>query len=536
MQSQGSRATPKESSAADASPLPAPDITAGADPAFINTVIAIEKALAAKNFGEAKSLAGQLPVRKVTIEWDDTAVPEERRQAYFSELRDAVSSWAQGLALSIKVYSTTDQLYPKGDAKPEIKFDFQPVLAKPQGQAEPLAVALFAGSTGKPMEAVIGLNRGTPPTPSTPMEVGNDVRYAIGKYLGVADSPVPSSLVYHVNGHTVEPAMGIPPDRARAARCLSVADDLRDAIAAKKPMQVAEPSAFVSPTKLKVDEEVVQGDVLALLFQVTNNGTGTLNAELLPDCSCFSVPTPLRLAAGETGAFKLAMDTSPYSTSTHKELFVFTNDPDEPLIRIPVDVAIIPSYLFNVIGGNEQGVGPDASSIDVTLKLHDSGTKILGWTVDPKGFLAELVDKGSNGDPAKFRIKVPAGIKNQRVQVTLNVSTTDPKFSSLHQTFYVQNGIVASPSTAFTGPIAGVGQSFKIVLNQPGKSFRVLGASISSKSFKVTTSGSGLGERHSVTLTCVQQGLPGRFQAVIKVQTDDPSQKVIQIPVEGSFK
>ena len=250
------------------------------------------------------------------------------------------------------------------------------------------------------------------------------------------------------------------------------------------------------------------------------------------------------------------MDTTAYGSEVHKELYLFTNDSGASEITIPVDVNIKRRFRFITQSSVHQSTGSlDASITNLTihhgerhiveyLEFYGPSVKPLGWTVQPAGFhvsespfhgKVKVGDGEQTIDGYRFLITIPKDFKNQRVPVTLNLSTNDSVFGAINNTIYLQNGIVCDPSPVFLGPVGQSFRPFSVQVSWPAHQFRILSASINLPQFSVRTSGNGLGSSHTITIRYLRKPGFGPIQATLTLRTNSPSQPIIKVPVSGRF-
>lgn len=524
----------------------APVLPPGVSRKFQSKFLAIEELIQQGKYGEAKQAVDQMPKQRVTILWDDTNVPIKLRKL-FKQARDAaIDNWKAGLPLSVQIYTPNDRLSHPLNQTPEIKFEFEPVLNKPQGASEPISIASFWGIQGKEphYDVVIGLKRGIPLAPTTALEIGNDVPYALSRYWGLAKSPIIGSFAYRVQGQTAYPNTGIQIDKQIADANINAVGSLSQVIQKKEKMIATHSGLFINPEKIDVNAKTIEGDLLAITFQITNYGNGTLQMRLIPDCSCFSADDSQPIAPGQSLLYHVNMDTSQYFGSVHKELYLMTNDPNRPAMTIPVDVRVTPRYRFLTPYGTsfESENGQFVNHIFLTtdggpLKIVQYSLSGNSGTVSMKPWTGILPDPGQHQGPMKrsgyeFTVHCGPHLLPMRNMFTLNVLTDDSHLPVLHSTFSVNYGIRSTPESIDLGQMDGGPTAVLFSVERDGKPFKVTGMTCSVSHFKVT--------RYSTTSKKVifklsYDGLKiaGKFEGVILIHTNDPKQPVVQIPLQG---
>ncbi|HLK16680.1 MAG TPA: hypothetical protein VKT78_17875 [Fimbriimonadaceae bacterium] len=526
--------------------LAAPALARGTNGDYQHAVLLVEQAMESGAFDKAAELVKLLPQRQPKIIWDDSKVPAELRTAVQRERDRALRDWASTMGLS--------PTFVQPGARADMKISFEPVLGKSADSIRPLSVAGFFSTDPKALrfDYVIGLQRGAPLALSTIADIGNDLRYGIGLYLGLADSPFPSGCMYRDDKRTSPVGVG-GLERVTAQHNFALVDGLLNCIGLKQKVAGGLAIAFVDPLKLEApspgsDKPVLQGTTIHFAIQVTNRGAAPMETQLIPGCSCFSTIETQTIPAGGTVLFPLDMNTDLYQAPLTKTVFLVTGDADRPVIGIPVHVNIKARYRFLLPEGNTILVGPSGGELTAYLAVEGEPLHLAGQpsVTGVPGSVTYEPWSGSLPDPAlneasrprngyKLNIDVRPPFAPGITYISLNVPTTDSTFRTLTVQLLAQRGIVAFPESAYFGHIPPRRREMEIAVTRPRKPFHVTGLLVDdSKHLHVTQHvAEGKPWEHVLKIVFDGQVPPGQYSSTIRVQTDDPEQKVIVIPVSA---
>jgi hypothetical protein len=530
------------------SPVSAPVFPAGCSPAFERAATLVEQSLQDGDFSAAARRLQLLPKLSPGFSWDDHKVPAEERQAFAEARDDAFRVWDKVIhdASFARVGKQPMEFSPSASGAPDLKFSFEPELAVVPNDNVPGGVVTFASETVLPrIEAVIGLKRGADRRPINVNDVQNSVQFAVGAYLGIAESP----MVVSVMGPHDAPSLKINRfsnlDVQTALKNLEIVETLRQAVHAKTRMVPSQPISFVDPVELTHDP-VLQGTVADVPLQLSNSGTGVLTYSLVPECGCINPGPGGSLNPGESRLIQIAVDSKEYVSAIKKHVFLVTNDPDNSVRSIPVTVPVMPRYRWIVPGGDVQVVDPTSKEFVAYLTVPDKypldvrSVRFDGIpgkvTIKPwKGVLADP----EFGEPAKarsgyeLRVRLSGYLLPGRSGGTISVSTLDPDFAEIFYTLYFQKGIIAMPDDVNLGLINGAPKTANIQVTRPGKPFRVVGVKCLTPNLKATFGKIPSSDDYRISLTTAGKVQSGDFIGTVLVYTDDPAQPKIEIAVHG---
>lgn len=518
---------------------PAPVLSAGSSPEFQSACLAVEQRLAKGDFAGAAKLAKLLPKQEVTVGWDDSKVPAAWRKAFALQRDGALRTWT-GVGVPVHFHL---------GAPADIQIGFGEKLATDAATGLPLGAAVFMNDKPAPrVEEVIGLQRGNPPQPTNGPEVHNDVAHAVGRYFGLASTPIFGTLASRTDLPTTFLTIGFAPELAAVTKNLRAVAFLREAIAKKWRLNgVGRPSVFINPDPRQGASagSVLQGKPAQFSFQITNKGTAPLSYRMHGDCGCVEPDAPGTIAPGGSAIIHPLMDTTGYEGPVHKNLILYTNDTDRSGMIIPLSVNVVPRFRFIHLGGDAVSVDDDNRTQVVYLALPKNadldleGAQFDGVPADVQmePWHGMMPDPEMN-EPAKerngymFTIQFKDPLPEGQANCALVVSTTDRQMPRLRYHMTVQHGIAASPSDIFLGQLTKDGNEFRFLVNRPGKPFHVLEATSDTSDFTAKFAPVSDTE-YKVTVTYDGKGVPGDVDGHVLVRTDDPKQPLIKVPFHG---
>ena len=524
--------TPKK---AATGPQLGPILSAGCDPEFQSIVIAVEEALAAKNFSLATRLSAGLPKQKIRYFVDYTGVPPATKTSVDRAIASAKGAWSR---------MVTHPTWVLAKSNPDFVIRFAPILNVDAGTNLPAGGAVFLNRAAPRTEVVVGLKRGKPLLESTESAIRNEIAYAIARYFGIAPSPLFGSLASRtdlpVDGYTV----GVVHEFGFADVNLRAARILRQSIQQRQAMIVAKPSAFLDPTSGSAGQ-IRESLPAPYTFQLTNRGNAPLAYKMVGDCGCVRTGIPGVVKPGATVLLKPYIDTTDFAGEVRKRVILYTNDPEMPNRILPVDVHVLPSYRFYAPEGRTTLIGERDDTKVVYLAIP-KGSPIVPIEARLDGVPATVTMepwKGTMADPElkegalpregyKLTVHYEAPYPTGRAEATLVVVTADSKKPRLRYPLSVQRGIVALPEEVYLGTMSQEVVQTSFLVSRPGRPFRALEVTTnhSSLTAKVETLSNGDAK---VTLKYDGKAPSGDFAAIVTVLTDDLHQPNVKVPVHG---
>jgi uncharacterized protein DUF1573 len=496
------------------------------------------------------SKADLLPKPNFRLAFDDHKVPEALRADFRDACKRAMQVWTVNPSPATGV--------------PELKITFEPILATDPKTGAPANLALFFSSApGGPqsktnptspdlifdeprLTVALGLQRDNPQRQATAGDVFNDVRYAIGAYLGLGNHSI-VNFVMNSSAQTDDARVLTLPERKAAIAALRLSNQLRTDVEKHLSIGISgRARSAVSPMKFVGD--ATQGDEVELPITLTNSGTADLVIDAIGDCACVVPESAPAVTPQGKGTLTVRIDTKNYSEPMDRTVMVFTNDPDAPTSIISVHLKISPRYRILLPDGTTWVFDQGGREGDAYITFPDGNDmKIVdGRIIGMEGarvtyvpWKGPLADPSTNEPPVmrhgyRAHISLPGTLPPGRSPVTLFFVTDDPVFSGLGETIYLQRGIVSLPERLFVGELSRKAKTFTMVLSRPGRPFKVLSVKSSLGFFGVKAeAGDKVGETKLV-IAYNGEAPQGDIQGTISVQTDDPKQSVVKIPIAGS--
>ena len=523
----------------------APDfrVPAGASIEFHHLVLDIENALSAKDFAMAEKLSGQLPSNEVTWSLDSHKLDSDQKVEFTQVAETAQQNWSKALGgeVSFKRIST---------GKADIAISFEPVLAKISGTNEIAGAAFFLGAdpTQPKVEAVIGLKRGPSLSKIIGREVFNESQFAFGRYLGLAPNPQLGSAMGRIESQMIASNSITIQDAGAVKKILSLSHQLRDAIQKKQVIESGQPAMKLERNNLEF-KDAIQGDDGQAQMLLTNTGTSMLELEIRGDCGCISGTVPETVAPGKstllTGLFK----TAELNGDVHHNLILKSNDPDHPIMVIPVKISVIPraEAVFPetntiYVDRNEKELIYYLNSAEQKL-FNISDVTVIGMPVTVRterfdGEVPNYLILGKKQTIHGYKVFVDASKLTSRDVFgrsygTVYLKTDNPKINFIKTQFFVQNGIVSLPDSIYFGTPLGIADS-TFALIRTGRPFKILKITSDSKYLTFEIKGNTPENASTYMVRVIYDGkAPGhRFKGTVIVQTDDPQQSVIKIPFQ----
>jgi hypothetical protein len=526
-------------------PVPEPVYTVGlgASPSFHASVLKMQRELSAKKFDAANQTGNLLPKSVATIRVDLKNVPPERKETFLSAVKFAAERWG------ISMYgAVTLRVVTSGPA--DILVGFEPVLAKLPTTGEQAGATWFYGTKkgDAVLECVIGLKRGPDLKLTQDKEVHNEALFTVGAYFGLNESGIYGNAMGRLEGEMSGLNAIEPPEAQRAKTNLKLAKDLRLAALAKKVVTPKEPSLFVEKTRFDF-KNTLQGDDGREEMTIANRGNAPLLVYARGDCSCVLAEHPTVIKPGSTERLKGIIKTTELDGEVNHNILLETNDSERPLVKIPVKINVRPRLI---------AVFPTTDTIDVTEELtplefyiHSEEARTpkilaalingsdLGVSYEPfTGSASDFRQPGKSRNIKGYRIKLnPEKLRNTpvygRLLSTLFVRTDNEVMPLLRVPVYVQKGIIASPDSVYLGSPTGP-LEFGMTVLRPGRPFKIKRISASSKHISATVVRSRSDFEYTLRVQYDGKAEEHRVKTEVVIETDDPKQPVIKVPVETS--
>ncbi|MES1228228.1 MAG: DUF1573 domain-containing protein [Armatimonadota bacterium] len=524
-----------------AAPKPKPLMMPGfTNQEFQSQVASVVNEAKGGNWAEAKKKSLLLPSKKLAIQYDDKEVPAGSKEAFREGFDEALQLWR----VALKDY---DLSVAKSG---QLRIAFAPELAVNEDSGIPRGAASFWSEDSKSprLEVVIGLTRMKPAERATQIQVKQEVVYAIGQYFGLAEAVVPTKAMARTDlMSNLNPRI----DRGEVSsvdRAVALSDSLRASVADGKVPLMAFPRALLGINFYK-GEPIDEGKPYLFQIPVSNMGDGDLHLAVVPNCSCFTVESPDVIAPGDTKVINVKSSTQGYMGEQHKALFIYTDDPDDPVRMFRFDAFIRPKFRVidpnggKVIPVNDEGTraslivyAPSGKPFKVTsaslagVQGEASVGPFSGELADP-----EMQQPATQREGYKIDVLMSAKTIQGRVPVTLVVNTDDPQYPRMNYRLVLQRGIVSDPEEVFFGHVKRRTSSRVFTLTSAGAGFKVLDIGVSDPCLKATWDMVSP-EKYKVTVQLTDKVDFGQFVGELRIKTDSASQPTVFVPVRATVE
>ncbi len=505
----------------------------------------IYTAMEAGDFALARQISARLPRKKLTVQYDDSGLAAEYRPKYRKAVEAGLDAWRRVLP----------ELELSFGPSRDILINYTETLPADEGTGVPQGAAFFLSrDPSEPqVEAVLAHYRLSPPQPSESEMITGETAHAIGRALGLARSARPGGAMGRSDLNARVRVQVLSQEWQTVRRLIALSDQLRAAAAEGKVLVAPRPIMRSDTMEVQFDPQM-QGAMVPFSFQLSNPGNAPLSVVISPDCGCFTLgegqaQRGIEIAPGQTSLIQGQIDTTNFPGPFRKAIYLYSNDPDAPLRRIPFTSFVRPAVRF--IHAKPQDVtvlsGPNEEveifmAIDPEAKLTVTKIEALGAGLSVKyepwrGRIADpTLGESEPLERAGYRIRLNTGsmLPAGRSPIGLNVTTTSAAFRIIPYTFYVQQGIAPSPVAVVFGAIpSGLPAQGWVILTRPGQPFKVTSVRTDTEYFEAKLGPSN--ERGDIRIDVrYKGGAPaGAVRGSVIASTDDPKQPEVRIPIQA---
>jgi hypothetical protein len=509
-----------------------PVLPPGVTPEFQSELLKAAKLLDDGQFTAAAKALQSFPSSEISIQWDESGVPSIQRQTVLDARASAFLAWNQ-VAPSLK--------FKVADSAPlRISFSKQNAIDPKSRQIRPVIIT----RSGPAVQAVVSLTRGETPTPATGFDIQASIVQAVGSYLGVSALPYGVSALVPTEASSTRPAQLNKFEGAIATSNIEVVAELKKAADEKKHAAFAVPN-IVPPAGTVHVGSVYRGDVQHFEVEIKNTGRGAGKFWIRPDCGCTIAPGVLDIPAGATVKVPITFTTEEFKGFNERKLYIISNDPKKPVGSIPFDVTVNLPYEFASPDGNVIILGDGEQKGEVFLTFNGrepfaikqvtiNGLQIP-VTYEPWSGTLPNSDSREKKEGYRFELTYPAFIPPGRTTSGLAVVTDSAKWPLATYTFSVQKGIVALPDELYLGKLSGV-KTAKVLVSRPGRPFRVVSAKSDSVYFTVEIDPASASDETTLIVKYNANAPSGRLEKTITIQTDDPKQPTLKVPITATVE
>ena len=318
--------------------------------------------------------------------------------------------------------------------------------------------------------------------------------------------------------------------------------------------QAAAPKAPTGPQpvieiaeKLKDFGMVPKGEKIKATFEVKNTGKAALEInQVRPTCGCTVASFDHTIPAGGSGKINAEVDTTGFSGPISKALVVFSNDTATPQVslvikadvRAFIEVLPRPLVVFRSVLQGEPAtekltlVSADGSDFKVESAAATGGPYQVAYRELPEK--ERVPDR--KGSQWEVTVTVPANAPEGMLANKVVVKTNAPKAPevTINVTGAVRPVVQVIPGEINFGTVTGdalVGHNVLVINNRQGTEMQLTDVKVDNPNFTTEVLPLQAGQRYQVAVSLKAGAPKGSIKATLKLNTNDPLRKVIDVPV-----
>ena len=222
-------------------------------------------------------------------------------------------------------------------------------------------------------------------------------------------------------------ATGLPPGIYQTDLVISSNDPDQPSITLPTALTVVEPDIEVSAPPLEMT--LLEDQIGLLNFTISNTGTANLEWSVSDSAAWLSeLPVSGTIIPGESTEVEVKFDSTGLSRGVYQsELEIISDDPDQPVILLPVTLMVIAPELKIISPALDIALFPDETAT-ITVTFQNIGDADLEWTMtDNVEWLTELPTGGMiiPGGSTDIRISyssmgLPPAVYNGEIEILTN--------------------------------------------------------------------------------------------------------------------
>ncbi|MFH1143747.1 MAG: DUF1573 domain-containing protein [Candidatus Eisenbacteria bacterium] len=309
-------------------------------------------------------------------------------------------------------------------------------------------------------------------------------------------------------------------------------------------VRIAGPAISIKPASHDFGT-VPQGGIFTTEVTIRNEGTAVLNIfDVASDCGCTAAQLPdTVLVPGEETQLIVTFASHAFSGRVLKHIFIETNDPGMPRSSLGLTAFVRPWIRVEPDGlefGNVPAGSTPAQIVTLTSAAGD-GLKILKLDYPNELFAAD-VEQAISGDSLvhRVRFRILPGARLGAFRTHADLQTNHPKADHvrLRLNGQIHGFFRVDPTTLSFGQLrAGTERTrqVRLLATAPGR-HRVIAASSTDERLAVRVQKLDGDRDYAVLLTLPATMPPGSIKAALIIETDDPAQPRLEIPVRGRVR
>src|SRR5581483_1747439 len=285
--------------------------------------------------------------------------------------------------------------------------------------------------------------------------------------------------------------------------------------------------------------DVWRGEKPHFTFVIKNAGDAPLEITAKPNCGCTVAHYDKVITPGASGKIEADVNTAAFRGRIQKQITVTSNDPQNPQValHLAANVKSILSVLPSeapVIGLKDTGPTVQEFQIQVADKEPVEISRVTSSAAYATTKVEPLPSGANGGQNYRLTVTIGPEAPMGRSVFLLTVQTTSKREPTLNITAICDKGILAMPVSAFLGsigPATTLPMNQIVTLQRREGTFNLKQIDTGDASLKVQQETVKEGQEYRLRLVYNGGWPAGIVQRKITVQTDDPRQPSIVIPV-----
>jgi hypothetical protein len=318
---------------------------------------------------------------------------------------------------------------------------------------------------------------------------------------------------------------------------------------------------------------VSKGEQVQAVFEVHNKGEANLEiSQVRPTCGCTVADFDKTIPPGGTGKIRANVDTSAFNGPISKAVLVFSNDPATPQLSLVIKAEVrsmIEAMPRSLVLFRSVLQGETATEKVTLVSADGSPFKVLGVQVRGKDYVDSgrqsstgapiLVEPGTDRSPYEITVRelpeaeriaerkgpqyevavtvpsnAPEGMLNDKIIIKTDMAKAAEV--PLNVTGAVRAIIQVVPPEINLGKVAGdadVGQPVLLVNNRQNTDLQISEATVDNPAFTTKILPLQAGQRYQIAVTLKAGAPKGTLKGTLKINTSDPTRKVIEVPIQA---
>jgi hypothetical protein len=300
----------------------------------------------------------------------------------------------------------------------------------------------------------------------------------------------------------------------------------------------AKPKPVLAAVASELDAgEVVEGDEPHYKFTLMNHGDRPIKLRVVSFCGCTLSRYDPEIAPGGQGTVEATLNTAHMKGKVIKMIAVRAEE--EAMGKVDLRVLATVRPLVNVSPSNAAFlVVKDhvPNRVEFTLTPEPGkGIQFTEVTSNSRFFLSRLVPPTDPDGPTRLIVSVTPDAPPGLLQANLAVTTSSPKVPRVGLVVTGEKGIAVSPRTVYWGGISETTGTAReeILLTKRGGRFAVRGVTCDDPAVRAAVETVADGSQYKVMVSYAGGWKAGRQRATLKINTDDPAQPEILVPVQA---